>query len=54
MTEDVRVIAAVFANELGDVIEGAHCGGRAGYLAAVGSVVNRRAKSPGLHHIVLY
>ena len=29
MTEDVHVIAAVFANELGDVIGGAHCGGRA-------------------------
>jgi hypothetical protein len=25
----VHVIAAVFANELGDVIGGAHCGGRA-------------------------
>jgi hypothetical protein len=29
VTEDVHVIAAVFANELGDVIGGAHCGGRA-------------------------
>ena len=29
MTEDVHVIAAVFANELGDVIGGAHCGGHA-------------------------
>jgi len=43
VTEDVHVIAAVFANELGDVIGGAHCGGRAA-----------RAKSAGLHHIVLY
>jgi hypothetical protein len=29
VTEDVHVIAAVFANELGDLIGGAHCGARA-------------------------
>jgi hypothetical protein len=29
VTEDVHVIAAVFANELGDLIRGAHCGARA-------------------------